>query len=117
MGAASSRFRPRPVAGCPRLCHARRTEGHREFTRQRASVLARFRWTNHHPTAEDFHRRITAPALIINHLRCFRSGFLEDASTEYKPNLIARTDPELGSRLERLYSRIAEDRPNLVGDF
>lgn len=51
------------------------------------------------------------------HLRCLRSGAVEDLPTEFDPDLIAKLDPELADRLGRRGFRVTGYRLELVGYF
>jgi len=51
------------------------------------------------------------------HLRCLRSGAVEDVETAYDPDLIAKIDPELGPRLRRRGFRVTGYRLELVGYY
>ena len=51
------------------------------------------------------------------HLRCLRSGTVEDVATAFDPDLIARIDPDLGPSLRRRGFRVTGYRLELVGYF
>jgi Fur family peroxide stress response transcriptional regulator len=51
------------------------------------------------------------------HLRCLRSGFVEDLPTEYDPDLIAKIDPGLAPKLQGRGFRVTGYRLELVGYF
>ncbi|WP_435010596.1 Fur family transcriptional regulator [Tundrisphaera lichenicola] len=51
------------------------------------------------------------------HLRCLRSGAVEDVPTEYDPDLIAKIDPQLGLKLQGRGFRVTGYRLELVGYF
>jgi Fur family transcriptional regulator, peroxide stress response regulator len=51
------------------------------------------------------------------HLRCLRSGSVEDLPTEYDPDLIAKIDPELAPKLQDRGFRVTGYRLELVGYF
>ncbi len=51
------------------------------------------------------------------HLRCLRSGAVEDVPTSFDPDLIAKIDPELGPRLASKGFRVTGYRLELVGYF
>jgi Fe2+ or Zn2+ uptake regulation protein len=51
------------------------------------------------------------------HLRCLRSGAVEDLPTEYDPDLIDHLDPGLTDRLGRRGFRVTGYRLELVGYF
>jgi Fur family peroxide stress response transcriptional regulator len=51
------------------------------------------------------------------HLRCLRSGRVEDLSTPYDPDLVAKLDPELAHRLQAQGFHLTGYRLELVGYF
>lgn len=51
------------------------------------------------------------------HLRCLRSGAVEDVPTDYDPDLIAKIDPELGPKLRSRGFRVTGYRLELVGYY
>jgi Fe2+ or Zn2+ uptake regulation protein len=51
------------------------------------------------------------------HLRCLRSGTVQDISTPYDPNLIVKLDPTLTRDLERKGFHVTGYRLELVGYF
>jgi Fur family transcriptional regulator, peroxide stress response regulator len=51
------------------------------------------------------------------HLRCLRSGAVEDLPTDYDPDLIAKLDPDLADRLGRRGFKVTGYRLELVGYF
>jgi Fur family peroxide stress response transcriptional regulator len=51
------------------------------------------------------------------HLRCLRSGIVEDLPTEFDPDLVDRLDPALTTQLERRGFRLTGYRLELVGYF
>ncbi len=51
------------------------------------------------------------------HLRCLRSGTVEDLPTAYDPDLVDRLDPGLSDRLGRRGFRVTGYRLELVGYF
>jgi Fur family transcriptional regulator, peroxide stress response regulator len=51
------------------------------------------------------------------HLRCVRSGVVEDVPTTFDPDLIARIDPELGPKLASQGFHVTGYRLELVGYF
>jgi Fe2+ or Zn2+ uptake regulation protein len=51
------------------------------------------------------------------HLRCLRSGVVEDLPTSYDPDLIAKIDPDLPQVLSQKGFRITGYRLELVGYF
>jgi Fe2+ or Zn2+ uptake regulation protein len=51
------------------------------------------------------------------HLRCLRSGTVQDLATPFDPDLIAKLDPELIQDLERKGFRVTGYRLELVGYF
>ena len=51
------------------------------------------------------------------HLRCLRSGAVEDLSTPFDPDLIAKLDPSLGRSLEERGFHLTGYRLELVGYF
>jgi Fur family peroxide stress response transcriptional regulator len=51
------------------------------------------------------------------HLRCLRTGRVEDLPTPFDPDLVAKLDPELGRRLEGQGFRVTGYRLELVGYF
>ncbi len=51
------------------------------------------------------------------HLRCLRSGSVEDLPTEFDPDLIAKLDPGLADRLGRRGFKVTGYRLELVGYF
>ena len=51
------------------------------------------------------------------HLRCLRSGVVEDVPTAFDPDLIAKIDPGLGSKLESKGFHVTGYRLELVGYF
>jgi Fur family transcriptional regulator, peroxide stress response regulator len=51
------------------------------------------------------------------HLRCLRSGQVEDLPTEFDPELIDRLDPNLANRLEQRGFKVTGYRLELVGYF
>jgi Fur family peroxide stress response transcriptional regulator len=51
------------------------------------------------------------------HLRCLRSGRVEDVSTSFDPDLIAKIDPNLGPSLEARGFRVTGYRLELVGYY
>ena len=51
------------------------------------------------------------------HLRCLRSGVVEDVPTSFDPDLIAKIDPELGPKLASRGFRVTGYRLELVGYY
>ena len=51
------------------------------------------------------------------HLRCLRSGVVEDVPTAFDPDLIAKIDPDLGPRLAGKGFRVTGYRLELVGYY
>jgi Fe2+ or Zn2+ uptake regulation protein len=51
------------------------------------------------------------------HLRCLRSGVVEDVPTAFDPDLIAKIDPGLGPKLASKGFRVTGYRLELVGYF
>jgi Fe2+ or Zn2+ uptake regulation protein len=51
------------------------------------------------------------------HLRCLRTGRVEDLPTPYDPDLVAKIDPDLAQRLEGQGFRLTGYRLELVGYF
>ncbi len=51
------------------------------------------------------------------HLRCLRTGAVEDLPTPYDPHLIAKLDPELARRLQDQGFRLTGYRLELVGYY
>ncbi|MGE3822311.1 MAG: Fur family transcriptional regulator [Isosphaeraceae bacterium] len=51
------------------------------------------------------------------HLRCLRSGAVQDLPTAFDPDLIAKLDPELTDRLAERGFRVTGYRLELVGFF
>ena len=51
------------------------------------------------------------------HLRCLRSGVVEDVPTDFDPDLIARIDPDLGPKLASKGFRVTGYRLELVGYY
>ncbi len=51
------------------------------------------------------------------HLRCLRSGTVEDLATRYDADLIAKIDPDLGPRLRHRGFRVTGYRLELIGYF
>ncbi len=51
------------------------------------------------------------------HLRCLRSGAVEDLPTPFDPDLIAKLDPNLTQNLQRQGFRVTGYRLELVGYF
>jgi Fe2+ or Zn2+ uptake regulation protein len=51
------------------------------------------------------------------HLRCLRSGVVEDVPTPFDPDLIAKIDPELGPKLLEKGFRVTGYRLELVGYY
>ena len=51
------------------------------------------------------------------HLRCLRSGAVEDVEVAFDPDLITRMDPDLGPRLQKEGFRITGYRLELVGYY
>ena len=51
------------------------------------------------------------------HLRCLRSGVVEDVPTAFDPDLIAKIDPGLGPRLASKGFRVTGYRLELVGFY
>jgi Fe2+ or Zn2+ uptake regulation protein len=51
------------------------------------------------------------------HLRCLRSGFVEDLPTEYDPDLIAKIDPGLAPKLQGRGFRVTGYRLDIIGYF
>jgi len=51
------------------------------------------------------------------HLRCLRSGVLQDLPTPYDPDLVAKIDPDLAGRLLGQGFRLTGYRLELVGYF
>jgi Fur family peroxide stress response transcriptional regulator len=51
------------------------------------------------------------------HLRCLRTGRVQDLATPYDPDLVAKLDPELSRRLEDQGFRVTGYRLELVGYF
>ncbi len=68
-------------------------------------------------TATDGSARYDARSDHHYHLRCLRSGAVEDLSTPFDPDLIAKIDPELEDRLQRQGFRLTGYRLELVGYF
>jgi Fur family peroxide stress response transcriptional regulator len=51
------------------------------------------------------------------HLRCLRSGVVEDVPTAFDPDLIAKIDPDLGPKLADKGFRVTGYRLELVGYY
>lgn len=51
------------------------------------------------------------------HLRCLRSGAVEDLPTAFDPNLVAKLDPALSAWLDRRGFRVSGYRLELIGTF
>jgi Fe2+ or Zn2+ uptake regulation protein len=68
-------------------------------------------------SAEDGTARFDARRDDHYHLRCLRSGTVEDLPTEYDPDLIAKLDPELADRLGKRGFKVTGYRLELVGYF
>jgi Fur family transcriptional regulator, peroxide stress response regulator len=68
-------------------------------------------------TAGDASARYDARSDPHYHLRCLRSGTVEDLATRFDPDLIAKLDPELTQDLERKGFRVTGYRLELVGYF
>lgn len=51
------------------------------------------------------------------HLRCLRSGRVEDLTTPYDPDLVAKLDPELGDRLRSRGFNLLGYRLELIGYY
>jgi Fe2+ or Zn2+ uptake regulation protein len=68
-------------------------------------------------TAGDAAARYDARSDPHYHLRCLRSGTVQDLTTPYDPGLIAKLDPELAQDLERKGFRVTGYRLELVGYF
>ena len=51
------------------------------------------------------------------HLRCLRSGLVEDLATPFDPDLVAKLDPDLADRLQGRGFRVTGYRLELVGYF
>jgi Fe2+ or Zn2+ uptake regulation protein len=51
------------------------------------------------------------------HLRCLRSGAVEDLATPFDPNLIAKIDPGLAGQLEQRGFHVTGYRLELVGYY
>ena len=51
------------------------------------------------------------------HLRCLRSGRVEDVATAFDPDLIAKIDPDLGPSLEARGFKVTGYRLELVGYY
>ncbi len=51
------------------------------------------------------------------HLRCLRTGHVEDLPTPFDPELIAKLDPDLSNRLQQKGFRVTGYRLELVGFY
>ena len=51
------------------------------------------------------------------HLRCLRSGRIEDVPTRFDPDLIAKLDPDLIARLQERGFHLTGYRLELLGEF
>jgi len=51
------------------------------------------------------------------HVRCLKTGRVEDLPTAYDPDLVAKLDPDLAARLDAMGFRLRGYRLELVGDF
>jgi Fe2+ or Zn2+ uptake regulation protein len=68
-------------------------------------------------TGGDASARYDARSEPHYHLRCLRSGTVEDLATPFDPDLIARLDPELTDDLQRKGFHVTGYRLELVGYF
>ena len=68
-------------------------------------------------TAGDGSARYDARGDLHYHLRCLRSGAVQDLSTPYDPDLIAKLDPGLTDRLAAEGFRLLGYRLELVGYY
>jgi Fur family transcriptional regulator, peroxide stress response regulator len=68
-------------------------------------------------TAGDGSARYDARGDRHYHLRCLRSGAVEDLSTPYDPDLIAKLDPGLAEQLEERGFHLTGYRLELVGYY
>ena len=68
-------------------------------------------------TAGDGSARYDARSDHHYHLRCLRSGAVEDLSTPYDPDLIAKLDPGLAAQLEERGFHVMGYRLELVGYY
>jgi Fe2+ or Zn2+ uptake regulation protein len=68
-------------------------------------------------TAGDGSARYDARSDRHYHLRCLRSGAVEDLPTAYDPDLIAKLDPDLADQLGRRGFRVTGYRLEVVGYF
>jgi Fe2+ or Zn2+ uptake regulation protein len=68
-------------------------------------------------TAGDGSARYDARSDHHYHLRCLRSGAVQDLPTPFDPDLITKIDPDLVQRLERQGFRMTGYRLELVGYF
>jgi Fur family transcriptional regulator, peroxide stress response regulator len=68
-------------------------------------------------TAGDGSARYDARSDHHYHLRCLRSGAVEDLSTRYDPDLIAKLDPGLADQLEERGFHLTGYRLELVGYY
>jgi Fe2+ or Zn2+ uptake regulation protein len=66
-------------------------------------------------TAGDASARYDARSDEHYHLRCLRSGMVQDLATPFDPDLIAKLDPELIQDLQRKGFRVTGYRLELVG--
>jgi Fur family transcriptional regulator, peroxide stress response regulator len=68
-------------------------------------------------SADDGTARFDARRDHHYHLRCLRSGAVEDLPTDFDPDLIAKLDPGLADRLGRRGFKVTGYRLELVGYF
>ena len=68
-------------------------------------------------TAGDGSARYDARSDRHYHLRCLRSGAVQDLPTPFDPDLIAKLDPDLARRLHEQGFQVTGDRLELVGYF
>jgi Fe2+ or Zn2+ uptake regulation protein len=67
--------------------------------------------------AGDGSARYDARSDLHYHLRCLRSGAVEDLATPFDPDLIAKIDPDLAGQLERRGFHVTGYRLELVGYY
>ena len=67
--------------------------------------------------ADDGSARYDARSEHHYHLRCLRSGAVQDLSTPFDPDLVAKLDPDLGRDLDARGFRVTGYRLELVGYF
>jgi Fur family peroxide stress response transcriptional regulator len=68
-------------------------------------------------TAGDSSARFDARGDDHYHLRCLKTGRVEDLPTSFDPDLVAKLDPELADRLRSQGFRITGYRLELIGVF